>query len=85
MKNWLRTLFYDLFLNFTGNAAKHQAAVDAADQRKAWLIQLIKDRKQALKNGQQLEDNVLHRLICLQRSRAMNGLTTTCCNAIWAA
>jgi len=57
--------------------------VDAADQRKAWLIQLIKDRKQALKNGQQLEDNVLHRLICLQKEPGNEWLTTTCCNAIW--
>jgi cytochrome P450/glutathione S-transferase len=67
MKNWLRALFYDLFLNFTNNAARHQAAVDAANARKAWLLQLIKDRKQALQDGQTLDDNVLNRLILLQQ------------------
>ena len=67
MKNWLRALFYDLFLNFTNNAARHQAAVDAANERKAWLLQLIKDRKQALQDGQTLDDNVLNRLILLQQ------------------
>jgi cytochrome P450/glutathione S-transferase len=67
MKNWLRALFYDLFLNFTNNAAKHQAAVDAADERKAWLFQLIKDRKQAQRDGQTLDDNVMNRLILLQQ------------------
>src|SRR6201991_1116995 len=67
MKNWLRALFYDLFLNFTNNAAKHQAAVDAANARKSWLLQLIKERKQALQKGQTLDDNVLNRLILLQQ------------------
>ena len=67
MKDWLRALFYDLFLNFTNNAAKHQAAIDAANARKVWLLQLIKDRKQAQKDGQTLDDNVLNRLILLQQ------------------
>ncbi|HEY4336074.1 MAG TPA: cytochrome P450 [Puia sp.] len=70
MKNWLRALFYDLFLNFTNNTAKHQAAVDAANARKVWLLQLIKDRKQALREGQILDDNVLNRLILLQQEGA---------------
>ena len=67
MKDWLRALFYDLFLNFTNNAAKHQAAVDAANERKAWLLQLIKDRRRTLKEGRRLDDNVLNRLILLQQ------------------
>lgn len=67
MKWWLRALFYDLFLNFTNNKAKHQEAVDAANERKAWILELIEDRKQELKDGKTLADNVLNRLILLQQ------------------
>jgi cytochrome P450 len=65
MKHWLRVLFYDLFLNFTNNKAKHQAAVDAALERREWILQLIKDRRQQLKEGKTLDDNVLNRMILL--------------------
>lgn len=67
MKQWCRALFYDLFLNFTNNAAKHQKAVDAANERRDWTLELIEDRKQALKDGQQLSDNIMNRLILMQQ------------------
>ena len=67
MKQWCRALFYDLFLNFTNNAAKHQKAVDAANERRDWILELIEDRKQALKDGQTLGDNILNRLLLLQQ------------------
>jgi len=67
MKTWLRTLFYDLFLNFTNNADKHQKAVDSANERKEWTLELIEDRKQALKDGKTLPDNILNRLILMQK------------------
>lgn len=67
MRHWLRVLFYDLFLNFTNNAAKHEAAVQAALDRRGWVLQLIKDRKRELDNGKTLPDNVLNRMILLQR------------------
>ena len=62
MRKWLRALFYDLFLNFTNNEAKHQKAVDAALARKDWILELMEDRKQALKDGKTLDDNILNRL-----------------------
>ena len=72
MKHWLRVLFYDLFLNFTNNAAKHQEAVSASLDRRAWVLQLIKDRKRDLDAGKTLADNVLNRMILLQRQEG-NG------------
>ena len=72
MKHWLRVLFYDLFLNFTNNAAKHQDAVNAALDRRVWVLQLIKDRKRELDAGKMLADNVLNRMILLQREEG-NG------------
>lgn len=67
MRTWLRALFYDLFLNFTNNEAKHQKAVNAALARKDWLLELIEDRKQALKDGKKLEDNIFNRLLLMQQ------------------
>jgi cytochrome P450/glutathione S-transferase len=67
MRKWLRALFYDLFLNFTNNEAKHQKAVEAALARKDWILVLVKDRKQALKDGKILDDNILNRLIIMQQ------------------
>jgi cytochrome P450/glutathione S-transferase len=67
MKHWHRVLFYDLFLNFTNNPAKHKLAVDASLERKKWILDLIKDRKQLLKDGKQLDDNILNRLLLLQQ------------------
>ncbi|MHA4810840.1 cytochrome P450 [Flavitalea flava] len=84
MKHWLRVLFYDLFLNFTNNKTKHEQAVEAALARREWILQLIKDRKRELI----LEDNILNRMILLQRepgnewfddesiTRNMGGLIT---------
>lgn len=67
MKHWQRVLFYDLFLNFTNNAAKHKLAVDASFERKEWILELIKQRKQLLKEGKQLDDNILNRLLIMQQ------------------
>ena len=67
MRKWLRALFYDLFLNFTNNEAKHQKAVEASLARKDWILELMEDRKQALKDGKTLDDNILNRLILMQQ------------------
>ena len=67
MKHWLRVLFYDLFLNFTNNKTKHEEAVKASLDRRKWILQIIKDRKAELDKGEVLEDNILNRMILLQR------------------
>jgi cytochrome P450/glutathione S-transferase len=65
MKDWLRVLFYDLFLNFLDNKTKHQTALKAANKRRDWLLQIIKERKQELEAGKKLKDNLLNRLILM--------------------
>ncbi len=67
MKLWHRALFYDLFLNFTNNPAKHKLAVDASLERRDWILELIEDRKQMLKDGTPLDDNILNRLLLMQQ------------------
>ncbi len=68
MKRWQRSMFYDLFLNFSNNEAKHKLAVDSGKARTTWVRGLITDRKQALANGEKIEDNLLSRLIILAQN-----------------
>ncbi|MDC8005263.1 cytochrome P450 [Aureisphaera galaxeae] len=72
MKRWQRTMFYDLFLNFTNNPEKHHAAVQSGKERTAWVRGLISERKQALANGQEIDDNLLNRLIKMQQQEEYN-------------
>ena len=66
MKHWLRVLFYDLFLNFANNKKAHAEAVTASLERRKWILQLIRDRKNDLALGKTLDDNILNRMILLQ-------------------
>ena len=67
MKRWQRTMFFDLFLNFTNNPEKHHAAVQSGKERTAWVRGLITERKQALADGKDIDDNLLNRLIKMQQ------------------
>lgn len=67
MKKWQRTMFYDLFLNFTGNKNKHSAAVNSGKERTAWVRNLIDKSKKDLEVGKTLDDNLLNRLILMQQ------------------
>ncbi len=67
MKEWLRSIFWDLFLNLGDNKDIHQKGLGAATRLKAWIVQLIKDRKQKIADGVGLSDNLLNRLILMQQ------------------
>ncbi|MBL4705284.1 MAG: cytochrome P450, partial [Flavobacteriales bacterium] len=67
MERWQRTMFYDLFLNLNDNEEKHQMAVDSGKERTAWVRELIASRKRDLRNGKEIGDNLLNRLIKLQQ------------------
>ena len=67
MMNWLRILFYDLFLNFTNKPKIHASALQAGIARRNWVRQAIQDRIAALDAGNPLPDNVLNRMILLSR------------------
>ncbi|GAB5400899.1 MAG: hypothetical protein Aureis2KO_24840 [Aureisphaera sp.] len=72
MKRWQRTMFFDLFLNFTNNPEKHHAAVQSGKERTAWVRALISERKLALAKGEEIEDNLLSRLIKMQQQLEYN-------------
>ncbi len=67
MMGWIRILFYDLFLNLTGNKKVHERAVAAGVERRDWVRQVIRDRIAVLDAGGTLPDNVLNRMIELSR------------------
>lgn len=69
MKEWLRSIFWDLFLNLGNNPDIHQKAKVAATGLKSWIEQLIKDRKNSLKQGVELDDNLFNRLILMQQEK----------------
>ncbi len=68
MMNWLRILFYDLFLNLTGDKKVHEQAIKVGVQRRDWVRQVILDRIAILDTGGTLPDNVLNRMIHLSRA-----------------
>ena len=78
MKTWHRALFYDLFLNFTNNKAKHDAALKAADERKECLLQIIKERKQDIAAGKPIADNIFNRLIIMQQEPGNEWVDDDC-------
>ncbi len=78
MMLWHRALFYDLFLNFTNNKAKHDTALKAANERKDRLLQIIKERKQDLAAGRQLDDNIFNRLIIMQQQPGYEWVDDDC-------
>lgn len=78
MKRWQRTMFYDLFLNFTNNEEKHLAAVNSGKERTAWVRQLISERKQLLQEGKPIGDNLLNRLIKLQQEPEYHWVDDDC-------
>jgi cytochrome P450 len=68
MMDWIRILFYDLFLNLTNNKSVHARAVAAGVERRDWVRQVIRDRTAVLDAGGTLPDNVLNRMIELART-----------------
>jgi cytochrome P450/glutathione S-transferase len=67
MKRWMRAIFYDLFLNFLNKKEFFEAALKASEERKELLLKIIAKRKQELKDGKTLDDNLLNRLIIMSR------------------
>jgi cytochrome P450/glutathione S-transferase len=67
MKRWMRAIFYDLFLNFFNKKEIFETALRASNERKELLLKIIAKRKQELKDGKTLDDNLLNRLIIMSR------------------
>lgn len=68
MMRWMRTMFWDLFLNIDDDEDVLGAATRSADELKAYLTQLIATRKRMLDDDDPaFADNVLNRMIRLQK------------------
>jgi cytochrome P450/glutathione S-transferase len=65
MKDWLRIQFFDLFLNFSNNQVLHNEAVKAGEDRAAFLIQVIQERRRIIEAKQELPDNLFNRMIIM--------------------
>jgi cytochrome P450/glutathione S-transferase len=65
MKRWMRAIFFDLFLNFFNKKTVFETALRASEERKELLLKIIAKRKQELKDGKTLDDNLLNRLIMM--------------------
>ncbi len=63
MKSWCTDLFYDLFLNFSNNVEIHEHAIHAANARRLWILELIRERKAELREGKEIAENILNRMI----------------------
>jgi cytochrome P450 len=62
LMGWVRAMFTDIFLNFTGNAEVSAAGIGAGIQFRAYVDQLIT----SLQKGGSAKDDVLGRLIRMQ-------------------
>ena len=78
MMTWHRALFYDLFLNFTSNKASHDKAVKAATERKDCILKILKERKEELAAGKQIDDNLFNRLIIMSRQPGYEWVDDDC-------
>jgi cytochrome P450/glutathione S-transferase len=67
MKRWMRAIFYDLFLNFFNKKDVFEKALKASMERTNLLLKIIGQRRQDLKDGKTLDDNLLNRLIIMSQ------------------
>jgi cytochrome P450 len=62
MFRWSRATQYDMFHNLDNDPKVHQDNIDAGQEMRAYLTQLLPQRREQLKNGADLDD-VLSRLL----------------------
>ena len=67
MQHWMRVLFHHLFLNLSNDPNVKAEAVLAAKEVKVYIQKIIAERKAASTNGETVKDNILNRLLALQK------------------
>lgn len=64
MAHWMRAIFYDVFVNYTGDAAVTEIAGRAYEELKSYLLDLIAHTRERLeKDPETVADTMLSRLI----------------------
>lgn len=66
MKLWMRSIFWDIFLNPQDDPAVSQRAQTASAALRPYLVGLVQDRKRALAKGEAIADDFVGRLLLEQ-------------------
>ncbi len=70
MQHWMRSIFYNVFLNFSNNEEQIKEAEKVAAELHQYLDQLILEKQEAIKKGTYDGDDLLARLIRMQDNPA---------------
>lgn len=70
MMEWMRSIFWDIFLNPDDDAAVRQRAQAASAALRPYLMGLVEERKRALANGEDVADDFVGRLLREQAADA---------------
>jgi cytochrome P450 len=70
MKQWMRSIFWDIFLNPNDDAAVSQRAEAASASLRPYLTSLVQERKRALAKGEDVADDFVGRLLREQAADA---------------
>jgi cytochrome P450 len=68
MKQWMRSIFWDIFLNPNDDATVSERAQTASAALRPYLVDLVQKRKRALANGDDVADDFVGRLLREQAS-----------------
>ena len=72
LRDWMRMLFWDIFLNFENNPTVKSAAEKAVGELSAHLDSLISSRKSSIKAGTAVPDDMLSRLVDMQVKKTIS-------------
>ncbi len=68
MLEWCRAIFWDAFLNLKSDPEVRENALQCSDGLVNYLADLIALRNEQIRDGLEIEDNILNRLILMQGS-----------------
>lgn len=72
LARWMRTMFWDIFLNLSDDAAVSAAATRSGDELRPYLRQLIAARQQAIVEGAAVPDDFVTRLVQSQKKSGID-------------
>jgi cytochrome P450 len=72
LARWMRTMFWDIFLNLGDDAAVSAAAMRSSDELRPYLRELIAARQRAVAQGVAVPDDFVTRLVQSQEKAAID-------------